>query len=436
MLKNRSDVPTITIHRSLFKALKMFNSERFRWLDDAAAAGPLTRLKLGPVAAYIVSDPAVARRMLVADANLWRRPPAAVIPIRLPIGDNLFTQSEKAWSMFQPEVAPQFRKRAMESRLADMPSIVDEEVRAIPYDTAIDLELTMGRIALVLAAWVLLGERLDSVRAEELALHQREVVTWVGHRMSRLRGLVPFAPRSREMKAHANELKAYAADVLKRRAALGATAGGNDAVEHDVLDALMHAKPGGRALDADTLNGHLLGLLLAGNETTAAALSWALVQGSRTPELWDDLTNNIREHTNAFIDETMRLSPAVWGFARTPKKRAAISVGDVSVQLRWGEIATIYLRGINHDPTVWPEPLVFRPARQLQRTKEQERASIGFGLGHRGCIGQHMAIAEMQLVLPKLAQHGRIEITQAVEEDPSFALRARGGMFGTFRRRS
>ena len=184
-----STAPELKVHRSLTKSLRLFDADRLGWLDEAAALGPLVALRMGPVKTWVVTDPEAARTILVADNKSWMRPPATVVPIRLGVGENLFTQSDKTWAMLQPAVAPAFRKKALESRLAGIDALIDDEVRAIPLDTSVDLELAMGRIALVLAAWVLLGERLEPGRAEEIARHQREVVGWVGVQLGKLERL-------------------------------------------------------------------------------------------------------------------------------------------------------------------------------------------------------------------------------------------------------
>ena len=54
----------------------------------------------------------------------------------------------------------------------------------------------------------------------------------------------------------------------------------------------------------------------------------------------------------------------------------------------------------------------------------------GFGLGPRGCIGQHLALAELNAVIPSLARRGDVSIDGPVVEDASFALRVRGGLRG------
>jgi cytochrome P450 len=421
--------PELKVHRSIVKALKLFNADRLRWLDEAADAGPLVALRLGPVKAWVVTDPDIARTMLVTESSSWMRPPASTVPIRMGVGENLFTQSDKAWAELQPSVAPAFRKKAIDPRLAEIDALIDDEVQQIPRDTTIDLELAMGRVALCVAAWVLLGERLDSDRAEEIAHHQREVVRWVGERLGQMTGFLPVAlgADARAMKQYRAVLDAYADEVIARAQARPA---GREQPD-DVLGALLNARPAGRALALDELRGHVLGLFLAGNETTAAALSWALVHGASSPDEWAKVRDDPDRHTVPFLTESLRLNPAVWGIPRTPNRPGVtVTAGDVTTRVRRGQVTTVYLRGINRDPSRWEDPLRFDPSRHATAAKEQHRALLPFGLGPRGCIGQHLAMAEMCAVLPALARRTDITIDGTPTEDAHFALRVHGGLKG------
>ena len=118
----------------------------------------------------------------------------------------------------------------------------------------------------------------------------------------------------------------------------------------DVLGALLNARPNGRPLSERALRSHVLGMLFAGNETTAAALGWALVHGARHPAEWAKVRTDA-SFGPAFIDETMRLSPAVWGFARSSSGGggAGLACGDVATKVKRSEVVTIYLRGMNRD---------------------------------------------------------------------------------------
>ena len=413
----------IRIDRSILRALRSFDADRLQWLDKATAAGPLTSLRFGPVRTWVVTDPDLARHMLISDAASWERPPAAIVPIRLGVGENLFTMPDDAWENLQPQVAPAFRKRALESRLSSMGSIIADEVAAIPRDRPFDVELAMGTMALRLAAWVLFGDRLDHARAEVLAAHQQQVVTWVGHRLGKLRSVVPWTNgrAAREMRVHQGALNAYADEIVARL-------GQEDAVD-DVGGLLTRAKDGATPLSAKDKRSHVLGLLLAGNETTAAALSWAMVNGARHPHEWArlrDKASNVRP----FLDETLRLTPAVWGFARRPKVRGAAIDGHRIGRI---EVVTVYLRGMNRSPDRWTDPLEFRPDRH-RKDSPIDATMLSFGLGPRGCIGQHLAMAEMLAVLPLLAAAGDVTLdpsSEAITEDASFALRVRGGLRAT-----
>jgi len=423
--------PELKLHRSVTKALRLFDADRFRWLDEATALGPLVALRMGPAKVWVTTDPEVARTMLVTDGSSWTRPPATLVPIRVGVGENLFTQSDKAWGKLQPLVAPAFRKKALETRLAEMDGVIDDEVGALPIDTTIDLDLAMGRIALRLAAWVLLGEELDPGRAAEIAHHQREVINWVGARLGQVTGFLPVAlgARGREMKRHRAVLDAYADEVVARAQARGT-------VNDDVLGALLNARPSGKPLTPRQLRGHVLGLFLAGNETTGAALMWAMVHGARAPAEWTKVRTDPDTRTLPFLTEALRLTPAVWGIPRTPNKPGVtVTSGAVTVRVRRGQLVNVYLRAINRDADIWTEPLRFDPSRHDSDGKEAQRALIPFGLGPRGCIGQHLAMAEMRAVLPALARRGDIVVEGDITEDPGFALRVRGGLRGRFTER-
>ena len=419
----------VRIDRSLFRALRSFNANRLGWLDKGAAAAPLAQLRFGPVRTWSVTDPDLARQMLITDAASWERPPAALIPIRLGIGENLFTMPDDAWEHLQPQVAPAFRKRALDHRLSSMHSIIDDAAATIPRNRPFDVELTMGALALRLAAWLLFVDHLDPERALALARHQQQVVTWVGHRTGQLRSVIPIAwgRDARAMRAHQSELNTYADELLDRLS----SADNVENADHvdDVGGLLLRATLGGRPMPKDDQRMHVLGLLLAGNETTAAALSWAIVNGARHPDEWARLrldTGAVRP----FLDETLRLTPAVWGFARRPKVRGVTLDGH---RIGRNEVVTVYLRGMNRDPTRWIEPLQFRPDRH-RTASPVDSTMLSFGLGPRGCIGQHLAMAEMLAVIPVLAASGNFSIDLSrgeLVEDASFALRVRGGLRAT-----
>ncbi|HUC05468.1 MAG TPA: cytochrome P450, partial [Acidimicrobiales bacterium] len=370
-----------------------------------------------------------ARAMFLNDSKVWKRPPTAVYPIRLAVGgDNLFTQSQREWSMLQPSLAPDFRKRALEERVGVAVSLVEtEEVASLPYDTDVDLERSMGRIALMFASSVLFGRHLDRARADELLSSQRPVIDWLAERMRSGGSAVPVAVgrAARTMQSHRARVFAFLKETIDERRA-GAPQG-------DVLDALLAARPHGRPLPDDELTVHMFGLFAAGNETTATALSWALVHGASNRAAWAALRSDASSVPH-FVTETLRLSPPAWGISRSPAgvRSAPLAADGMTVQVRPHQMVMVNVYGMGRDQAVWPDGTTFDPDRHRRPTKAQERSLIPFGLGLHGCIGQQMAMAELQAVLPMLARHGNVEVDGSPTGQPTFTLKVRGGLRGKF----
>ena len=423
--------PEVVVHRRLGKALRLFDEDRLRWLDEAAHAGPVTCLRFGLGRAFVVTDPDVARSMLLGDSADWTRPAVVRTPIRLAVGDNLFAASDKVWATIQPALSPAFRRRALAERIESADRIVDDEIAHLPLGRTVDLDLAMGRIALIYAAWVLLGERLDRDRADLIAAHQHEVIGWVAGRIGSLTSAVPLAlgRPARRMRPHAAVLTDYAAEVIDRRRAQPADA------SPDVLDALLAARPNGRPLEPGPLRSHLLGLLLAGNETTAAALSWALVHAAHHPEHWADAADPAA--AERYVTETMRLTPSVRGLAHQPARRGvALPAPQGPIPIGRSSSVTTYLLGMNRDPDRWPDPLEFRPSRHTAASADQRQSLLTFGLGPRGCIGQHLALAELHSVVPRLARKVSVTIEGEPEPTAAFSLRVRHGLRGALHPRT
>jgi cytochrome P450 len=419
-------VPVIRVPGSTRKAAAEFNRDRFLWNDRAAALGPLSQLQLGPIRVWIITDPTIARDMLVSDSANWIRPATNRTPIRLGFGENLFTQSEKAWAAMEPTMSPAFRKRALEPRLAEMPEIIERELADVPVGEPVDIVALTGRLALVLAAKVLFGFDLSRERVAELARHQYDMVTWVGNRVGSLLNTVPFSFSSsaRKMKADRRVLEAFAREVIAHGRARSEPA-------HDLLDALLDAKPNGKPLTETELVGHVLGMMLAGNETTAVALAWAVVAGAENPTEWERVRND-PSRAESFINESMRVRPAVWAFSRQGKLKSTVA-GHAN---QWNTLtAVVYLRGMNQREDLWGDPGKFRPDRFTETDGAQKRSLMHFALGPRMCIGMHLAMAEMTAVLPALARLGNVELdvsAGAPVEDPHFALRAKPGITARF----
>jgi cytochrome P450 len=186
----------------------------------------------------------------------------------------------------------------------------------------------------------------------------------------------------------------------------------------DILSLLMQARDEqGEAMSDGELRDELVTLLLAGHETTATSVAWAVERLVRHPDKLERLVAEIDageqvgdRYMTAVVNETLRVRPVVPLVARMLKQD--LRVGDYELPAGTRVTPSIYLT--NRSKRVYEDPAAFRPERFLERAPETF-AWIPFGGGIRRCIGASFAQLEMKLMLrtilselePNLPRGGR-----------------------------
>jgi cytochrome P450 len=166
----------------------------------------------------------------------------------------------------------------------------------------------------------------------------------------------------------------------------------------DVLSRLILQGEGGDALSDTELRDQLVTLLLAGHETTATALAWALYEAGRDPQLLARCRQAALDGDDDFLDavmkESMRLHPVIPMVVRTLMKPATIAGHDLPRGATVGpSIILAHSREDDHE-----DPEAFRPERFLGQNPPTN-TWIPFGGGVRRCIGAGFALMEGVAVL-------------------------------------
>jgi cytochrome P450 len=168
----------------------------------------------------------------------------------------------------------------------------------------------------------------------------------------------------------------------------------------DILSLLMQARDeDGQAMTDDELRDELVTLLLAGHETTATSVAWAIERLVRHPQKLRRLLAEIDagdgdEYMTAVVNETLRVRPVVPIVVRLLQED--LQVGAYNLPAGTRVTPSIYLT--NRNPRVYENPTEFRPERFLESGPETF-AWIPFGGGIRRCIGASFAQLEMKLML-------------------------------------
>jgi cytochrome P450 len=175
----------------------------------------------------------------------------------------------------------------------------------------------------------------------------------------------------------------------------------------DVLALLLKAThEDGSPLSASELRDEIVTALVAGHETTASQLCWALDLLARAPtvvgRIWSELAADKGDaYLTATIQEIMRIRPVLPN-ADPRMVRKPVQIGGVNYPAGVVLIASAEL--VHHDGEIYPEPYAFRPERFLGSTPGTF-TWIPFGGGRRRCLGASFAMLEMKIVLRTVLRH-------------------------------
>ena len=215
----------------------------------------------------------------------------------------------------------------------------------------------------------------------------------------------------------------------------------NPSERNDMLDALVSARDEetGEGINDKQLRDEVLTFFVAGHETSANGLIWALYLLSQHPEVEKKLHNELKTvldgktpnfidlhgliYTGQIIQESLRLYPPVWIMGRQSIEED--SVRGHYIPPKTDMMISPYV--LHRHPDYWAQPDVFDPERfSTENVKKQIPYSyIPFGGGPRLCVGQNFALMEMVLVLAIISQRYFLTLigNQNVEIGPYITLR-------------
>ena len=263
---------------------------------------------------------------------------------------------------------------------------VGRPMRMQPHTRAITLEVILRAVFGVEA------ERMGPLKAAIGDLFQpAQTLTVLRAALSRPSGQRPTGAIGRALE----RLDALVyAEIARRRA------DGEVQRRTDIMSLLLGARDeDGEAMTDAELRDELVTLLLAGHETTATSVAWALERLVRHPHKLARLTAEIDagegdDYLTAVINETLRVRPVVPIVVRM--LQSELEVGGYRVPAGTRVVPSIYLT--NRSACVYPNPAEFRPERFLEAAPETF-SWIPFGGGIRRCIGASFAQLEMKVML-------------------------------------
>jgi cytochrome P450 len=423
--------------RGLFKyaSQPMQRFEDARTLSERAVA-----FRMFGIDYVILFDPGAIEQVLVTQhatfvKDIFNR------DLRRVLGAGLVTSEGEVWRRNRKLMAPSFQRTEIAAYGAVMVESARTFIAGLAPGAVFDAHSEMMHVTLGILVRSLFGTEVSRTEDVE-GLFERMMLDYHPTAVA-LRVLLPEwfpLPSRRRIARTRRELDAILHELIaERRARVAREANADARAESDLLGRLMLASDAEGGLSEAALRDEAMTMFLAGHETTALSLTYALrflalhpqvegqvraelasVLGSRLPTMAD--LPRLR-YMRAVLDETLRLYPPAWAMAREPVED--VVVAGIAVPRGTQIIISPWI--MHRDERFFPEPLRFWPERWLGESAPPRFAYMPFGAGHRTCIGSHFAVGESMLVLAVILQTAQLELIpqRDLEPMPSITLRPR-----------
>lgn len=437
-------VPLATRPLGVFGSLSAGRRNVLELIPEIATHAPILSGRTGK-RWHMVMDPDALRHILRDNVANYPKSVVTKLILEPAIGDSLFVAEGQDWLWQRRTAAPVFSHRNV-AALAPVMTAAAERAsdrigkgagRAVNcYD-----EMVTATFEVISDVTFSDGEGFDRAsvhRAIEDYMAQTARVSLLD-----IIGAPAWVPRPGRILAGSamRQMKRVADGSIQRRRSEG-----NPGVP-DLLDLLLAGEDpkSGRKMTTPELRDNLLTFIVAGHETTALTLSWALylcafdpavqaaardeaqaVLGARAATAADIAALPL---TRRIVDETLRLYPPAAFLSRTAQAADTLCGREVLP----GDTVILPIYALHRHHALWDRPDSFDPSRFTEAKPTERYAYLPFGDGPRVCIGANFALQEAVIILATLLARFRFALVPGKTPNPVMilTLRPEGGVWLT-----
>src|SRR5215218_2786019 len=407
--------------------------------------GDVVRLDLGPPGLrstlYTVFHPDDVRRALATEADAYRKDTRFYRELRWSLGDGLLNSQDERWKRQRRFIQPLFTRKRIDTYAQGMggeaETLAGRWRGAVAAGQPIDLHAEMSRVTLRIVGRLLFGA--DVERAVPVVGNAFPVLGDYARLRSYSAAPLPRSwplPANRRASRARREVYGICDELIAARRAAGASGG-------DLMSLLIAARDGEEALDDAEIRDQVLIFLLAGHDTTAIALTFALHLLGRHPEAQARVRAEAHDvsgtpgaadverlaYTTMVLKEAMRLYPPAWATGR--RVAAGGQLGGYAIPPGADVMLSPWVT--HRHPALWDAPERFDPERfTAEREAARHRhAYFAFGAGPRACIGQYFSMLEAAIVLAVIVRDHELEsLGDRVPLAPRITLHPAGQVLG------
>ena len=435
----RTRPPRLEVGGPVFGNVLAIARDRLWVMQQAGAIrGGICELPVVGGSVVIVSTPDLVHEVLVTQADSFAKGNAFRF-LRPIIGNGLLTSEGEFHRRQRKLMAPALAHKRIAGYAGTMAAYAERTQRAWADGAQIDASAEMMRLTLDVVAKTLLDADVGDATGE-VGSAVSILVRAVNARISTpLAFLLASASRNPAVRGAIATLDGIILRIIRERRRSKTDTG-------DLLSMLLTAQEEGtgEGMSDAQVRDEVMTIFLAGHETTANALSWALYLLARHPEAYARLRAEaalvLGGRTASASDiprlgfalqvfkETLRLYPPAYLTSRLATRE--VEIGGHRIAAGTDVIANIFT--MQRRPEYFTDPDWFDPDRfEAAAEKAIPRgAYVPFGAGPRICIGNNFAMMEGQLILATLAQRVELSLVGAGEivPEPLVTLRPAGGV--------
>jgi cytochrome P450 len=405
---------------SLFRSTRRWWRRPLQTLEECHARyGDMFTYRIVHEGTWVfVSDPEAIKQVFTGDPRLLHAGAANTVLLPVLGEHSVLLLDEPAHMSARKLMLPPFHGKRMQAYCEVMAQVAGEEIDRWPADRPVRMRPRMQAVTLEVILRAVFGvdegERLTRLRDElrhtlNLISNPRRAFFLVLLGPERLRRFPPFRRNMERID------RLLFDEIAARR-------GAEDLAERDdILSLLLQAQhEDGRPMSDRELRDELMTLLVAGHETTATALSWAIELLARHPgelaRLEEGVAADGDDYLDAVVKETLRLRPVIALVLR--KLIEPMEIGGRLLPAGVSVAPSIYL--VHRRPDIYPQPERFRPERFLEQST-MTYTWIPFGGGVRRCLGAAFAEFEMSVVLRELVRRRSL---RPARREPEHSVRS------------
>lgn len=406
--------------------------------NGARNHGDLVRFRFAWMHYFLLNDERAVHHVLVENAKNYKKS-ANYQGLRVLLGEGLLTSEGDFWRKQRKLAQPAFHRDCIQNFLQTFKQCAEDmiarwEREVADKDVEIDLHAEFMRLTFRVVGLCLLGKDLEG-EAKAFGDALNVALLWANQHVESLVRVPLWFPTPKNF-ACRNAMRTIE-DVVLGVVAERRRTGEQKA---DLLGMLMEMQDedGGRMTDKQ-LRDELLTLVVAGHETTANALTFALYRLAQSKDVLtklraeldgaDEETQTLVKlpYNRAVVDETLRLYPPAWVV-----EREAITDDTVSGKtIPKGGTVGISPYILHRNPKYWQDPESFMPERFLKPDPDRPKhAYMPFGAGPRTCIGNVFALTEMQIIVAMFVRRFDVisQLRGPLAFDAAITLRPKGGL--------